>query len=149
MGGGCAGTRAGRMGAAFDMDAEAYLHIVMDAYQGDVVSLPGRLEVVHPGSGEEGGHGRGAPTTVRVEANERLPEPPRAEAWHVRFVGRTRALDARTSDGTLVRLEWGERGLTVTFQGTDALASLDVGPDATGERVTHVLVVPESGGRER
>lgn len=38
------------------MDAEAYLHIVMDAYHGDVVSLSARLEV---GGGSGGGSSAG------------------------------------------------------------------------------------------
>jgi len=131
------------------MDAEAYLHIVMDAYHGDVVSLPGRLEVVRdaPAASDDAAAGAGPSphplVTVRVEASEPMPDPPVAEGWHVRFVGRNRALDARTSDGTLKSFAWQGSGFTATLDAGTALSSLGLGPDAAARRVTHVLVVPE------
>lgn len=125
------------------MNAEAYLHIVMDAYRGDVVSLPGKLDVVDGRPHRSDGEGCESLVTVRMEAGAQMPDLPHATSWHVRFVGPNRALDARTSDGTLKSLRWDGGGFTATLDASAVLASLDVGREVAASRVTHVLVVPE------
>ena len=133
------------------------LHLVMDAYHGDVVSLPAQVEVVAStlrGSGDHGAVGEAdgalAPEgelpllTVRVAVQRELPEPPAAHSWHVRFVGKARALDARTSDGSLVDLRWDDEGLRVVLQLPEYIEEMDVRPEALAARVTHVVVVPET-----
>ena len=124
----------------------------MDAYHGDVVSVPARVDVlaVTPsGAGPDGGSlgddPQGTPLlTIRVAAVRPLPEPPESAAWHLRFVGRARALDARTSDGSLLELSWEDGGLVATLQPPDWFEELGVEPDVLATRVTHVVVVPES-----
>jgi len=129
------------------MDAEAYLHIVMDAYRGDVVSLPSRLDLVEDGAPAGDGGAEDAVVTVRLAPASALPELPAADAWHVRFVSPGGVLDARTSDGTLKRLRLADGALTVTLDAGEALASLDVERGVAAKRVTHVLLVPESRKR--
>lgn len=127
------------------MDAEAYVHIVMNAYHGDIVSVPGRLRVLQRAGdeGDGGGDGSRPLVTVRVELTAELPEPPSAEAWHLRFVGNAGSMDARSSDGTLGSFRWNGSGFTATVDAADALAALDVPPEVGAARVTHVLVIPE------
>jgi hypothetical protein len=156
----------------------------MDAYHGDVVSVPARVEVLtwrpielldDPGSWQAGpelgagpeaaGEGpvaawaaeagwgaEGLPLlTVRVAAGEELPQAPDAEGWHLRFVGRLRALDARTSDGSLLELSWEDGGFVATLHPPDWLEELPDAPPVVATRVTHVVLVPESDteGSER
>lgn len=155
------------------------LHLVLDAYHGDVVSLPAAVAVlaagdgapfgaspagVGPGAGgagrepgpdgrtEEGGGDAdwrlaasedGVPLlTVRVAADDPLPSRPDVAGWHVRFVGRLRAVDARTSDGSLRVLDWEPNGFVATLLPPPWLAELDP-PQVLATRVTHVVVVPE------
>ena len=151
--------------------AGATLHVVMDAYHGDVVSLPAHVEVLSAGSlrtsdevampASEAGIERGAGTsadhateasqadgfellTVRVEAGRPLTARPQADAWHVRFVGRLRALDSRTSDGSLLGLAWDDSGFVATIQPPEWFAEFDDTPTVLATRVTHVVVVPEN-----
>jgi hypothetical protein len=147
---------------------ETTLHLVTDPYHGDVVSVPARVEVVRvdPGlpwddldappdgvggsgtgmAGPAPGNGSGAALprlTVRVHASAELPPPPASHTWHVRFVGRARALDARSSDGSLLEFVWRDHGLVVTLQPPDWFEELGVEPAVLATRVTHVVVVPE------
>ena len=136
--------------------SDAVLHLVMDAYHGDVVSVPARVEVlvatrgVPVGGAAPGCEARPGATllTVRVAAGRPLPDPPSATTWHVRFVGRARALDARTSDGSLLDLSWDDGALVATLQPPDWFDELGVEPDVLATRVTHVVVVPETDGAE-
>ena len=140
-----------------------------DPYHGDVVSVPARVEVVRvdpglpwddldapPGGAGASGTGAGGPApgngsaaalprlTVRVHATAELPPPPASHTWHVRFVGRARALDARSSDGSLLEFVWRDHGLVVTLQPPDWFEELGVEPAVLATRVTHVVVVPEA-----
>ncbi|MEJ2359634.1 MAG: hypothetical protein P8Y13_16360 [Deinococcales bacterium] len=146
--------------------ASATLHLVMDAYHGDVVSVPARVEVLswrpsdaldeagaepdwEPSAGAGaalvGWNVEGLPLlTVRVAAGDALPTPPGAEGWHLRFVGRLRALDARTSDGSLLDLSWEDGGFTAILHPPDWLQELPDDPSIVATRVTHVVLVPES-----
>jgi len=134
----------------------AVLHLVTDAYHGDVVSMPARVDVLAATPGVPGEDGRlpgEAPQgttllTIRVAAGGPLPDPPDTAAWHLRFVGRARALDARTSDGSLLELTWEEGALIATLHPPDWFDELGVEPDVLATRVTHVVVVPESSTTE-
>lgn len=123
------------------MGVEAYVHIVLDAYRGDVVSLPGRLELVGDGPAVAGEHG--PPVTVRVTCVAEPRHRPRAGAWRVRLVGPKRALYARTSDGTLESLRWDDGGFTVTLRG-DVAAVLGAGRRGSAGWAVHVLLAPEA-----
>lgn len=126
------------------MDVEAYLHIVLDAYHGDVVSLIGRVDVQTgaPLDGAESAPADGL-VTVRVAAGEAVPRPPDGDAWLVRLVGPGGALDARSSDGTLKSLRWDAGGLTATLDPGDAAGVLGIGSKSGRAHVMHVLVLPE------
>lgn len=140
------------------MNAEAYLHIVLDPYRGEIVSALGRLEVLsaerHGDDGKVGDGASDAPAaprlvTVRVASEPGLLgpealEPLAADAWHLRFVGRRRALDARTSDGSLKSLAWDDAGFTATVDPGDALTALGIRPEAAAAYVRHVLAMPEA-----
>ncbi len=161
-------------GSAGVRSAGATLHVVMDAYHGDVVSIPVHVEVLSAGSlpawdeaampAAHTGIGRGAGTSsehatdafqadgfpllaVRVEAGRPLADRPDADAWHVRFVGRLRALDSRTSDGSLLGLTWDDSGFVATIQPPEWFAEFDATPAVLATRVTHVVVVPEPSAR--
>jgi len=133
------------------MDVDVYVHIVMDAYHGDVVTLPGKVTVPssEPGPAAAGKRAAGAQAagepviTVRLEAGAALPVQPEAEGWHLRFIGPRRAVDARSSDGTLAELRWEDHALTARVRIAEIAPDLDVDPAVAARRVTHVLVVPE------
>jgi hypothetical protein len=128
----------------------------MDAYHGDVVSVPAQVAVLAASHGiplGEGALSDGSPVgstllTIRVAASRPLPDPPSVTTWHVRFVGRARALDARTSDGSLLDLSWEDGALVATLHPPDWFDELGVEPEVLATRVTHVVVVPEGDGAE-
>ncbi len=171
------GTDPGVDARVREVRGAATLHVVMDAYHGDVVSVPVHVEVLawkpselvdedddlqaEPGRGagagapseasatawgaEIGWEAEGLPLlTVRVAAGDELPEAPDTEGWHLRFVGRLRALDARTSDGSLLELAWEDGGFVATFHPPEWLEELPDAPPVVATRVTHVVLVPES-----
>lgn len=125
------------------MDGKAFLHIVLDAYRGEIVSSAGRLEILNGEPKQADGDARGKLVTVRVDSTPGWLEPVAADGWHVRFVGRRRALDARTSDGSLRSIAFDDAGFTVTIDPGDVLVSLGLEPERAASLVKHVLVMPE------
>lgn len=121
------------------------LHVVMDAYRGEVVSVPITIEVV-AGAAGEGPPGADAldPWTIRVASQRELPELADGGRWHVRFVGRARALDVRSSDDSLVELRWRDDGFDAVMVPPEYVLEMDVPPEQLVRRVTHVVVVPEA-----
>ncbi len=160
VGGEASTDRGAGGGGGVPPGSEAVLHLVMDAYHGDVLSMPAQVAVLAVSHGVPEGDGAldgvladgPAPgttlLTIRVAAGRTLPNPPGAAAWHVRFVGRARALDARTSDGSLLDLSWEDGALVATLHPPDWFDELGVDPDVLATRVTHVVVVPETDEAE-
>lgn len=145
-GSGRAGPSTGGGGSAEGAHGGPVLHVVMDAYRGEVISVPVRVEVVDGVAREAPAFPDGPPSlTIRVVSQRPLPALSDSTAWHVRFVGRVRALDVRSSDGSLVAMHWQDGGFVAVLHPPEYVEAMDVPAEELARRVTHVVVVPEVG----